>query len=117
MRGRPEERESTYSPGPGEYEPLSTQSKERVIGHTISKTKRSDLVTKEEYSKPGPGNYDSAHKQMGKDAKSVRINLFSIKISSQLVGSTKTNREMTAQVQEHMNLLMLRLKRMCALLK
>lgn len=68
MRGRPEEKNRVQSPGPAEYSPTDTFSKERVRTYEMGKSKRTDIVSKEHMTSPGPGNYDSPHKKIGSDS-------------------------------------------------
>lgn len=44
-------------PGPGNYDPSQSQVKDKTVVHKFGddKGKRTDIVTKEEYAKPGPG--------------------------------------------------------------
>ena len=46
------------SPGPGAYDANHFVSKDKTPAASFSKTKRSELIGKEDKSKLGPGNYD-----------------------------------------------------------
>ena len=71
MKGRPEDKQVNDIPGPGQYQSLEALVQERVLSHKISKSERSDLVSKEAKNIRGPGVYDSPHKAIGTDSKSV----------------------------------------------
>jgi len=47
MRGRPEDTQKNYVPGPGNYEADPNVTKDRVVSHKMSKSMRADIVTKE----------------------------------------------------------------------
>jgi len=46
-------------PGPGSYEPKDSLNKDTIPAHSISKSHRGDIVSRENLSMPGPGNYES----------------------------------------------------------
>lgn len=81
MNGKPDNRIRDLSPGPGIYEPSTTQTKEKVKTFKIGESKRTEIVSKEVSQQIGPGHYDSPSK-FGDKANSVsliqRFNLFSL---------------------------------------
>lgn len=58
MRGKEYKSERNDSPGPGAYEPKHTLNKDASTTYKIGNTSRKEIVSKEDLSKPGPGNYD-----------------------------------------------------------
>ena len=58
IRGRKEERHETLSPGPGAYDSSYAQVKDKVVTYKMGNTSRTEVVSKEHKTLPGPGNYD-----------------------------------------------------------
>ena len=58
------------TPGPGNYEPSTSYVKDKTVSYKMGSSSRTNLVSKDEQNKPGPGNYDNRHKSFGSDAKS-----------------------------------------------
>lgn len=61
------------SPGPGVYDPSDHMVKPAVKTFKQSSSMRADLVAKEVKSKPGPGQYQSSYKTLGKDVPSYTM--------------------------------------------
>jgi hypothetical protein len=59
-------------PGPGSYNAKDFLTKDTAQVHSISKSKRQDIVGKEAKEMPGPGNYREG-KEFGKDAVSFKM--------------------------------------------
>lgn len=60
--GKSKEMNNTMSPGPGEYEPSNTQTKDKAITYKMSSGKRTEIVSQTAREMPGPGMYDSPTK-------------------------------------------------------
>lgn len=58
IRGRPRDISRGDSPGPGNYDPNTSITKDRTIAYKMSNSKRTDIVSKEVSNLPGPGIYD-----------------------------------------------------------
>ena len=56
-------------PGPGSYEANTNVTKHTTGTSTFSKVKRDNYISKEEYNKPGPGNYDLPDSKSSKSFK------------------------------------------------
>ena len=54
-------------PGPGYYEPINEGVKDKVRSYKMGSSVRTDIVSKEVVSKPGPGHYTNEHDQFGKN--------------------------------------------------
>ncbi|CDW79521.1 UNKNOWN [Stylonychia lemnae] len=73
IRGKPKDKVGNGVPGPGNYDPENHLTKDQALtSFKMPRTERSQMVSKEEIQKPGPGQYQST-KNFGDDAKSVQI--------------------------------------------
>jgi hypothetical protein len=58
FKGKPDNRERSKTPGPGNYNPDHFVTRDKVPNTLISKSSKNGLVSREEMEKPGPGNYE-----------------------------------------------------------
>jgi hypothetical protein len=66
MRGKPQDKAADDIPGPGNYEANVNVVKDRVTTYKMSSSsKRTDIVSRERISSPGPGQYDSPSRNTG----------------------------------------------------
>jgi hypothetical protein len=73
MGGKAKETNRNDSPGPGNYDPNDNLVRYASPQHGISKTSRSDLVSADKKSLPGPGVYDQSAMNIGKSGPSFKM--------------------------------------------
>ena len=57
MGGKSTDKRDSDIPGPGAYNTKDFLTKDNIQAHSISKSRREDIVNKEQRERPGPGNY------------------------------------------------------------
>ena len=59
IKGKESRGDKSLSPGPGAYQADYAIVKDSLRSYKMGNTKRTDIVSKELVSSPGPGNYDA----------------------------------------------------------
>lgn len=64
IRGRPRDMSGNNNPGPGNYDPNTSITKDRTVAYKMSYSQRTEIISKEARNMPGPGIYDN-HTHIG----------------------------------------------------